>query len=201
MIAFSRIAAFVLFVFSLGLLTCAAPTSAKTQDLSVRGGDVAVMANAFVDLEAKVKHYLDICVDLNAEVDVRAKIIEPLIVDIKACTDIIVKVGADIKVDAKVKADIVARIAAIVTLCAKILISLSAKLSVSVIASICAQLDVCLQALLVALNVCIQGVAGLSLKAIVDLTVLVFVKVKLALCADVLGLLKVNASVAPGVSL
>ncbi|KAG8729769.1 hypothetical protein FRC11_008048 [Ceratobasidium sp. 423] len=194
MIAFSRLASFLFFMLSLSFLTCAAPTSGKTQELAVRGGDCNTVLNALVDVEAKLKGHLDVCVNADVLADVNVNLIAKVVADINACVDVVAKVGVIANVDAKVKADIVARIAAIVTLCARILIKLSAKLSVSVMASICAQIDVCLKALLVALNVCISGVVGLSLKAIVDLTVVVFIKVKLALCADVLGLLKIGVA-------
>ncbi|CAE6452463.1 unnamed protein product [Rhizoctonia solani] len=194
MIAFSRLTTFLLFVFSLGLLTCAAPTSAKIQDLSVRGDDVTVVVNALAALKPKMQNHLDACAGITAEADVYARV-DLLVADIKACTDIVVKVGANVHADAKIKAEIVAHIAAIVTLCAKILISLSAKLTVSVMVAICAQIDICLKALLVALNVCIEGVVTLSLKGIADHAVIVFLKFKLALCAEILGLLNVSAKV------
>ncbi|CUA77354.1 hypothetical protein RSOLAG22IIIB_06667 [Rhizoctonia solani] len=192
MLAFSRLTTFLLFVLSLGFLTCAAPTTGNTQNLAVRGGSCPDAVNALVVLETKLKGHLDVCANAEILADVDAKLIAVIKADINACVDAIVAIGVLTDVDAKVKADIVARIAIIVKLVAQILIKISAKLSVSVMAQICAQIDVCLKALLVALNVCIQGVVGLSLKAIVDLTVIVFIKVKLVLCADILGLLKVN---------
>ncbi|CAE6446537.1 unnamed protein product [Rhizoctonia solani] len=192
MIAFSRLSAFLLFVLSLSFLTCAAPTSSKTQELSVRGGDCHTVINALADLEAKLKLNLDACVAIKADVDINAEIIAKVKADIEATAHVVASVGAIVDVDAKLKAEVITHIATVVTLVAKILIKLSAKISASVMANIILQIDACLKALLVALNVCIQGVVSLSLKAIVDLTVVVFIKVKLLLCADILGLLKVG---------
>ncbi|CAE6487317.1 unnamed protein product [Rhizoctonia solani] len=192
MIAFSRLATFLVFVLSLGFLTCAAPTAGKSHDLAIRGGDCSTVVQALVDLEAKLKGHLDVCVNADVLANVEALLLTKVKKDIDVARNAVVAVGAIADVDGKVKLDIVAHIAAVITLVAQILIKLSAKLSLSVMAKICADIDVCLKALLVALNVCIQGVLGLSLKAIVDLTVVVFIKVKLLLCADVLGLLKIS---------
>ncbi|CAE6456796.1 hypothetical protein RSOLAG22IIIB_10700 [Rhizoctonia solani] len=192
MLALSRLTTFLLFVLSLGFLTCAAPTTGKTQDLAVRGAGAEALVAVCVDVEAKLRAHLDVCTNVEVLADVDANLVVKIVADLEAAAQAVVAIGAIADVNAKIKADIVARIAVIVQLVARILIKISAKLSVSVMAQICAQIDVCLKALLVALNVCIQGVVGLSLKAIVDLTVIVFIKVKLLLCADILGLLKVN---------
>ncbi|EUC59583.1 hypothetical protein RSOL_320720 [Rhizoctonia solani AG-3 Rhs1AP] len=192
MIAFTRLTTFLLFVLSLGFLACAAPTSDNTQALAARSGDCNALVDALVGLEAKLNVYMDICVNAEVLADVEAKLVVPIVADLDVCTKAVVAIGAIADVDAKIKLDIIAHIAVIVKLVAQILIKISAKLSVSVMAKICAQIDLCLKALLVALNICIQGVVGLALKAIVNLTVVVFIKVKLALCADILGLLNVK---------
>ncbi|KAJ1300176.1 hypothetical protein OPQ81_011928 [Rhizoctonia solani] len=194
MISFSRFTTILLFVLSLSFLTCAASTSSKTRELSARGGGCDALVTALANLDTKLKVHLDSCIKADVLADVQEKLVIPLVADIDATVHAAVEVGSLADLDVKVKADIAARIATIVTLVAKILIKLSTKLSVSVMTNICARIDVCLKALLVALNVCISGIVGLSLKAIVDLTVLVFIKVKLSLCADVLGLLKIGIS-------
>ncbi|KDN35472.1 hypothetical protein RSAG8_11555, partial [Rhizoctonia solani AG-8 WAC10335] len=198
MIGFNRLATFLFFVLSLGFLTCAAPTNGNTQGLAVRGGDVHALADVLVDLKVKLTGHLDVCVNADVLAEVDAKLVAPIVADIDVAAKAVVAIGAIADVDVNVKAEIAAHIAAIVKLVAQILIKISAKLSLSVMATICAQIDVCLKALLVALNallvalnVCIQGVVGLCLQSIVDLTVVVFLKVKLVLCADILGLLKV----------
>ncbi|CAE6535572.1 unnamed protein product [Rhizoctonia solani] len=193
MIAFTRLTTFLLFVLSLGFLACAAPTSDNTQALAVRSGDCNALVDALVDLEVKLKAHLDVCVNADVLADVNVNLVAKVVADVDVCTKAVLAIGAIADVDAKIKLDIIAHIAVIVKLVAQILIKISAKLSVSVMAKICAQIDLCLKALLVALNVCIDGVVGLALKAIVDLTVVVFIKVKLVLCADILGLVKVVA--------
>ncbi|CAE6452481.1 unnamed protein product [Rhizoctonia solani] len=190
MIAFSRLATFLFFVLSLSYFTCAAPTSGQTHELAVRGGDCGTVMNVLMALEAKLKGHYDVCdhadVLSNVQVDIIAKVVADIDTATKACVEVGAIAIADVPV--KVKADICTRIAAIVTIVARIIIKLSAKLSISVMVTICAQLDVCLKALLVALNVCISGVVGLSLKAISDLTIVICIKIKLELCAGLLGL-------------
>ncbi|CAE6473777.1 unnamed protein product [Rhizoctonia solani] len=192
MIGFTRLTTFLLFVLSLGFLTCAAPTSGNTQSLAVRGGGVDALVTVLVDVHTKLEAHLAVCANAEVLADVETQLVAKVAADLDVCTQAVVAIGAIADIDAKVKLDIAARVAVIVKLVAQILIKISAKLSVSVMARICAQIDVCLKALLVALNICIQGVVGLALKAIVDLTVVVFLKVKLVLCADVLGLLKIG---------
>ncbi|QRW26545.1 hypothetical protein RhiXN_12206 [Rhizoctonia solani] len=193
MIAFSRLTTLLLFVLSLGFLTCAAPTTGNGQALSVRGGDCANVVDALASLKTKLEVHLDACDLVKADTDVNVLIIAKVKADVEEATKAVAKIGVIADVDAKIKADIVARIAVIVSLVVKILIKLSAKIS-SIMADICIQIDVCLKALLVALNVCINGVVALSLKAIVDLTILVFIKVKLSLCAGLLGLLNISVA-------
>ncbi|KAF8758876.1 hypothetical protein RHS01_02270 [Rhizoctonia solani] len=174
MIAFSRLATFVFLILSLSFLVCASPNADGKHELLGRGDSCNKINDMLVDLRAQLDYHLGTCTDD----------------DIGKTTNAIVAIGVIADVDAKIKTDIAAHIAAVVVIVVKILIKVSAKISLSVLAKICADIDVCLKALLVALNVCVQGVLGLSLKFIVDLTVLVFLKVKLGLCADVLGLLK-----------
>jgi hypothetical protein len=60
--AFTRLTSFVLFVLSLGFLTCALPTPASSgsNDLAVRHGDAPSSVVALVvGLEAKVKVHVD----------------------------------------------------------------------------------------------------------------------------------------------
>ncbi|KAF8704739.1 hypothetical protein RHS03_05789, partial [Rhizoctonia solani] len=194
MIAFSRLTTLLLFVLSLGFLTCAAPTTGNAQALAVRGGDCANVVDALASLKTKLEVHLDACDLVKADTDVNVLIIAKVKADVEEATKAVTKIGVIADFDAKIKADIVARIAVIVSLVAKILIKLSAKISASIMADICIQIDVCLKALLVALNVCINGVVALSLKAIVDLTILVFIKVKLSLCAGLLGLLNISVA-------
>ncbi|CEL61267.1 hypothetical protein RSOLAG1IB_09889 [Rhizoctonia solani AG-1 IB] len=191
MLAFSRLTTFLLFVLSLSFLTCAAPTSGKAQELSIREDNCSGVVTALAQLEAKLKVHLDACAQIDAKVGAEDLIVK-VKADIDATVQAVVSVNVHGNVEGKVKTEIIGRIAAIITIVAKILIKLSAKLSVSVMAQICVQIDACLKALLLSLNVLIPGIVSLSLNAIVDLTVIVFIKVKLVLCAEVLGLLKVH---------
>ncbi|KAF8710186.1 hypothetical protein RHS03_01686, partial [Rhizoctonia solani] len=190
MIAFSRLATFVFLILSISFLVCASPNADGKHELLGRGDSCNKVNDMLVDLRAQLDYHLGTCTDDDVLANIEVHLTGPVMAKIGKTTNAIVAIGVIADVDAKIKTDIAAHIAAVVVIVVKILIKVSAKISLSVLAKICADIDVCLKALLVALNVCVQGVLGLSLKFIVDLTVLVFLKVKLGLCADVLGLLK-----------
>ncbi|CAE6474004.1 unnamed protein product, partial [Rhizoctonia solani] len=115
MIAISRIATFLFFILSLGLLTCAAPTVAKTNELAVRSGNAAALLDVCIALEANLNAHLDACANIDVKSDAQVELIAKVVADIDVSAKAVADIGVCADVDVKVKAEIVARIAAIVT--------------------------------------------------------------------------------------
>ncbi|CUA77363.1 hypothetical protein RSOLAG22IIIB_06678 [Rhizoctonia solani] len=198
MLAFSRIASFVLFVLSLSFLTCAAPTP-LSNGLSVREGvrsDSDLLVAACVDLHAKIVARADVIVKLDDFVKIKADI-ALVIKDLKAYADLVVKIKVD-KVDAKVQAEIAAHVLVILQAIVKICVSIIAKFGISVCLDIIASLQVALKLVIDNLDVCIVGFADVFVKLITDVQLKAIADVRLdaivKLCLEVRAKLGLNVN-------
>ncbi|CAE6436359.1 unnamed protein product [Rhizoctonia solani] len=189
MLAFSRITSILLFVLSLSFLACALPTSAANSNAVVVRDQSAQLLNICANLEADVKAKVN-TVDI-ATVKVLADV-EPVLVAIIAIVNVAIKaiiaIGANINIAVDVKAQVAVHIAACIRLIVNLCVSLVAKLGVTVLLAILVKIDVCLQLLLTNLAVVVDGIVVLVAKLLLDLTVQVFVNIRLNLCLSVLGL-------------
>ncbi|CUA77102.1 hypothetical protein RSOLAG22IIIB_12551 [Rhizoctonia solani] len=201
MLAFSRIASFLLFVLSLSFLTCAAPTAATPNALAVRSDDVgSVCLGAVVDLKAKLQEHLEACAHLSTVADAQVRV-GTISADINVAIDAVVALGADLNVSADIKAKIAAELALVIRILVKICASLVAKLGLSVVLALCVQIDALVKILLFSVDACVSGVIVICAKLLVDIDVNVLLKLNLDLCAKVLGLVKVKVGAAVGVAL
>ncbi|ELU37997.1 hypothetical protein AG1IA_07978 [Rhizoctonia solani AG-1 IA] len=156
MLSFSRLASFLLFVLSLSLLTCAAPTSMSNTLVAregVRGkGDLVVAA--CIDLRAKAYTKAESIGEL-LEGSILVEV-ESLCKDIIAFSDVLVKVKtAD--VDAKVRAEIAAHLLVILKAIIKICAHLIAKLDLKVALELIAKVQVALKLVIDNLDICVSG--------------------------------------------
>ncbi|KAG9096657.1 hypothetical protein FS749_008041 [Ceratobasidium sp. UAMH 11750] len=185
--AFTRLTSFLLFVLSLSFLACAVPTTAAvgSKDLAARcdncGKDVlgiakALKADVFVFAEAVAK------VDTVAKVEA---LVNPLIVKVKGAAEKIRGLGVLADVDAVTKAQIVAEVVAIIYAILQVCLSLSAKLGLSVLVAIFAELDACLQLFLLELGICIAGIVELILKLLLGACAKIFVELDFGLCLGI----------------
>ncbi|KAJ1306356.1 hypothetical protein OPQ81_007362 [Rhizoctonia solani] len=187
MMAFSRLTSILLFVLSLGFLVSALPTSVENKALAARHASDDLVA-LLVDLKAKVDIDVKAIVDVTVAADLAAKV-NVLVADITACAKAVVAIGANIDIDASVKADIAVKVAAIISVIVKLCVDLVAKFGILVVVGILAQIDVCINLLLVNLGVVVNGVIALVADIVVKLGVDVFVNAHLGLCLNVLGLI------------
>ncbi|KAL5637329.1 hypothetical protein ACGC1H_001091 [Rhizoctonia solani] len=205
MLAFSRLASFLLFVLSLSFLTCAAPTP-KSNELAVRGegaGEAGVLV-ACIDLRTKVVAHADVIAKLDDLVKVKA-VVEVVVKDLNVYADLVLKVKG-VKVDANVQAEIAAHLVVIVNAIVKICASIIAKFGVSVCLDIIATIQVALKLVIDNLNICIAGFVNVFVKLITDVQLkalanvhldaivklCVAVRVKLGLNVNIAGLVGVS---------
>ncbi|CUA77101.1 hypothetical protein RSOLAG22IIIB_12550 [Rhizoctonia solani] len=202
MFVLGRLANLVLFVFSLGLLACAAPTSVmhgqksgKPHVLAVRGhqegaGNVKVLLGAVVDLKAKVVARVDAIVDIKSDALVKAQAeISALVADIEHCSNTIASLE-HLNVDTKLKASIAAHILVIIKAIIKICVSLTAKFGIQVFLELFAKIDLCLKALLRGLDVCMDGFLVVLGKLLVEADMKALVEIKLIVCHDLFVLVR-----------
>ncbi|CUA75368.1 Major DNA-binding protein [Rhizoctonia solani] len=163
MSTFSRIAAVVVFLFSVGLLVSALPSPRGDDSWSIVGADTipmcGVLAKFFIEVKACLEA-ITLCQDIVA---VKLQIVA-LVGLLKGCTADLVKIGADVKIATEVQASIVTCFVSFLTLLVKVCVDLTAKFGLKVIVALCVEVDTCLHALLVQLNVCIHGVLALIVK-------------------------------------
>ncbi|CAE6473751.1 unnamed protein product [Rhizoctonia solani] len=184
MSSFLRIAGAAALVLAFGLAARALPLGTLLDvNIPVLAHTNAVCETLNTMIEADIVAKLRACVNAATLAELRVAI-DACVVVIKACAEALLKVKADVVVDAAVKADIVAFVAAIVTLVVKVCLQLTLKFGVSAVATVCAELDVCVRLLLANLDVCITGILTLIVKACVSVTVDLLAKINLAACAN-----------------
>ncbi|CUA77361.1 hypothetical protein RSOLAG22IIIB_06676 [Rhizoctonia solani] len=198
MLAFSRIASFVLFVLSLSFLTSAAPTPISN-GLSVREGirsETDLVVAACVDLHAKVVAHADVIVKLEELVGVKARV-EVVVKDMKVFAGLVAKIKVS-TVDAKVQAEIAAHVLVILQAIVKVCVSIIAKFGISVCLDIIASLQVALKLVIDNLSVCIVGFADVFVKLITDVQLKAIADVRLdaivKLCLEVRAKLGLNVN-------
>ncbi|KAG8698635.1 hypothetical protein FRC09_007122 [Ceratobasidium sp. 395] len=179
---FTHIAAFVFILFSLSFLVSAIPTAPRTLGaIYPPAGEDAISAILIKlclrDLEVKIKALLG-CGTL-PELKLAIKVLIGLF---QPCADELLKVDANVTISAKAKASIVTCL--LVKVCAEV----SVKFGIVVVVDLFAELDVCLKALLVNLNICIAGVLVLIVKTLAQATVGLLFNIHFELCSAVLGL-------------
>ncbi|CUA73132.1 hypothetical protein RSOLAG22IIIB_10566 [Rhizoctonia solani] len=128
-------------------------------------------------------------------VEVATHLVDEIVVLIKALIAVCVNVKLDLSVD--VKTQIAVKIVAFICLVVKALAAVCVKLGVDVCLALIAKVDVCLQLLLITLNVCIDGLLAIiiSLCLKLDVSILAALKLcKLELLIKICGL--VNAVLA-----
>ncbi|CAE6481173.1 unnamed protein product [Rhizoctonia solani] len=163
--AFSRLASFFLFVFSLGLLVFALPTAPCGN-------------NAFATLLSQDKVTVLFCLVAHPDAKFNTN---TLFVDIQACTKVIVALGP-VKLDAKVEPDIAAKIAAIILVIVKACVEVTVKLSLEVVLAIFAKRDLALKCLLVNIGICVEGIMIVIAKIVVSSRNDLLVKLNFKLC-------------------
>ncbi|KAG8694645.1 hypothetical protein FRC08_008344 [Ceratobasidium sp. 394] len=185
--ALARVAAFVFVLLSLSFLVSALPSSPRTLGAisGVTGTDPVslVFAKLVIDLEVKIKALLACATIVELDVAIKA-----LIVALKGCSDELHKIGAGVAVDVEAKASIVLCICSIIKLIAEVCVHITVKFGLVAIVSLLAEIDLCLKVLLFNLNICIDGICVLIVKALASVTVELLVKAHLKLCLGVLGL-------------
>ncbi|QRV87127.1 hypothetical protein RhiJN_15145 [Ceratobasidium sp. AG-Ba] len=191
--AFTRLTSFVLFILSLNFLVCALPTPANSgsKDLAIRNVQADALVAACVQLKADVTVHAAVLAKVETLVDAKAAV-AVIVKDLNLAAKVFMDLGAGIELDDKVKVEVVACIAAVVSVIVQACLSLSLKLGLAVCLVIFAQLDVALRLLLVKLDICVNGILALIVKALVQVDVEALIKIKLHLCASVLGLLKIS---------
>ncbi|KAG8684304.1 hypothetical protein FRC11_012293 [Ceratobasidium sp. 423] len=197
MSSFLRIAGATALFVSLGLFARAAPLGlfVPAEINALVSTDAISCALNKLIVDAQIVAKIQACLNVESLVDLKVAV--GVCVDlIKACADELLKIGAGVNVDVAAKADIVACVAAIITLLVRVCLQLTLKFGVAAVATIFADIDVCLKLLLVNLNICIDGVITLIVNAIVSVTVGLLGQVSLPLCASLLASVGVGAGVA-----
>ncbi|CAE7122175.1 unnamed protein product [Rhizoctonia solani] len=129
-------------------------------------------------------------------VEVATGIVAKIVLLIKAFVALCVNVKLDLSVDIKTK--IAVEIVACISLIVKALAAVCIRLGVTVCIALIAQIDVCLQLLLITLNVCVDGLLAIiiSLCAKLDVSVLAALKLcNLELLVKICALVKLVGSV------
>ncbi|KAF8677440.1 hypothetical protein RHS04_06169 [Rhizoctonia solani] len=191
MLAFTRLTSILLFVLSLGFLVSALPTT-ESKALAARHASDDLLG-LIVDLKAKVDVDVKAIVAVDVVADLAVKL-EVLVADVTACAQAVLAIGANIDIDASVKAQVVLQVAAIISVIVKLCVDLVAKFGLLVVIGLLVKIDVCLNLLLVNLQVCIAGIISLIVRALLDLgiSLSVLVSVHLGLCINVLGLIGIS---------
>ncbi|MCV2423775.1 hypothetical protein LNV47_24640, partial [Paucibacter sp. DJ4R-1] len=191
--AFSRLAAFALFMLSFSMLTCAAPAPAPGAALAVAGRsepsnmlvartDVSDKCHeALLDLDVKVDLGIDLLNKCYNTKDCDCKpIVAQIVADIQVCIDIIAKLTGTIDVKLSVIVQLVVSIIVkVATACGKWVI----KLGLSVYLDIFASIDVILVALV---NVLVK----LSVSIVLSIRLSLLLNVTLLLTAHLTALIK-----------
>lgn len=184
MSSFTRFAGVAVVLLSLGFLVTALPAT-RASIPAITGTDAVsvVCAELFVKLEACI-NALSAC-KTYAELEAA---VNALIVLLKGCTNDLITVGADVVVEAEAKTNIVTCVVAAITLLLQVCLQISVKFGITVVAVLLAKIDVCLKELLVALNICIEGIVIVIVKALGSVAIGLLVKLNLNLCLGVLGI-------------
>ncbi|CAE6452449.1 unnamed protein product [Rhizoctonia solani] len=194
MSSFLRIAGAAALVLSLGLVARALPVAniltINNIDPLVHTDAISCALNKLI-VDAQIVAKLQECLNAGTAADLKV-CVDLCVTVIKACADELLKIGTGVAVDAQVKADIVFCIAAFITLVVKVCLQLTLKFGVAVVATIFTDLDACIKHLLVTLNICIDGVIELVVKAIADVTLGLLVQVQLSACVSVFAAVTSN---------
>ncbi|CAE7202470.1 unnamed protein product [Rhizoctonia solani] len=187
MSSFLRFAGAAALVLSLGLAARAAPSIFAVADITALPHTDAVCAalNEMI-VDAQIVAKLQACLNVKTLVELKVAM-GACVAVLKACAEAIAQIGAGVHVGVAAQADIVACVAAIITLCVKVCLQLTLKFGVAAVATVCAELDVCIKTLLVNLNICIDGFVALVVKALVSVTVGLLGEVNLVLCAGLMA--------------
>ncbi|CAE6451129.1 unnamed protein product [Rhizoctonia solani] len=212
MLAFTRLAGFILFVLSLGLLTCSAPTplmrglkSGQLHSVAVRGhqegaGNVKILLGAVVDLKAKVSARADAIADIQVDALGEAQAdINALVADIELCATTVAALKS-LNVDARLKASIAAHVLVIIKAILKICASLTAKFGIQVFLDLYAKIDLCLKVLLRSLDVCMDGFLVITGKLLVEADLKALVEAQLVVCHDLFVLVRAAVGIVAGVN-
>ncbi|KAJ1300180.1 hypothetical protein OPQ81_011932 [Rhizoctonia solani] len=196
MSSFLRIAGAAALFISLGLVARAAPVGIladiKINALISTDAVSCALNKLFVDADIVAK--INACLDVTTVADLKVAV--GLCVSLmKGCADELLKIGAGVALDVDAKANIVASIAALITLLVKVLLQLTLKFGVSAVATIFADIDVVLKLLLVNLNVCVDGIVALIVKAVASVTIGLLGQINLGLCASLLASIGATAGV------
>ncbi|QRV72211.1 hypothetical protein RhiJN_00225 [Ceratobasidium sp. AG-Ba] len=191
--AFTRLTSFLLFILSLNFLACALPTPANSgsKDLAIRNVQADALVAACVQLKADVTVHAAVLAKVETLVDAKAAV-AVIVKDLNLAAKVFMSLGAGLELDEKVKVEVVACIAAVISVIAQACLSVSLKLGLAVCLVIFAQLDVALRLVLVKLDICVNGIVALIVKALAQVAVEALIKINLHLCANVLGLLKIS---------
>ncbi|KDN35467.1 hypothetical protein RSAG8_11550, partial [Rhizoctonia solani AG-8 WAC10335] len=190
MSSFLRFAGAAALVLSFGLAARALPLGifGEVAIKALAGTDAICAALNHLIVDCDIVAKLTACVNVATLAELQVAIaacVEP----IKACADALLNIDAGVgaAVDASVKADIVVCLVAFISLIVKVCLQLTLKFGVSVVATLLAELDLCVKLLLVNLNICIAGIMDLIVKACASATVSLMAEVSLAACAKLLG--------------
>ncbi|KAJ1308125.1 hypothetical protein OPQ81_003846 [Rhizoctonia solani] len=202
MLILRRVESFVLFVLSLGLLTCAAPMpliigqkSGMLHALAVRGhsdgaGDAMILLGAIVDLKAKMTARADMIVKVKEDaLDEAQTEINNLVADIVLCANTIASLK-NLNVNAKLKTTIAAHILVTIKTIIKIWVSLTVKFGIQVFLDVFAKLDLCLKLLLRSLDVCMGGFLIVLGELLVEADLKALAETKLTICHDLFILVR-----------
>ncbi|CAE6448218.1 unnamed protein product [Rhizoctonia solani] len=191
MSSFFRYAGAAALILSFGLFVQALPVLADVKIPVPSGTDVVskALSNLVVDgkLEAKLKALCAIktLVELKACLAI-------IVALLKGCADELSKIGAGIIVDVEAQASIVACVYAIITLLVKVCLQISVKFSITAVAALFAEIDVCVRLLLVNLDICVVGILALIVKACVSITLPILDSLKFDACVALLASVGLN---------
>ncbi|CAE6384337.1 unnamed protein product [Rhizoctonia solani] len=139
-----------------------------------------------------------VCKELEASVDINAATVavDKIVIIIKAFVAIIVGVKVDLSVD--IKTQIAVQIVACISLIVKALAAVCVRLGADVCVALIAKIDVCIQLLLITINVCVDGILAIiiSLCAKLDVQVLAAIKLLgLELLVKICALVKIIGAI------
>ncbi|CAE6388922.1 unnamed protein product [Rhizoctonia solani] len=169
---------------------------------------LAIVAQLYTDIEPICKE-----LEVAATLEVATKLVDKIVILVKAMVAVCVNVKLDLSVDVKTQVAIklVAFICLVVKALAAVCVKLGVDLVVKALAAVCvklgvdvcialiAKIDVCLQLLLITLNVCIDGLLAIIISLCLKLDVSVLAALKLCnleLVVKVCALVKTVAGVA-----
>ncbi|KAG8724776.1 hypothetical protein FRC09_014412 [Ceratobasidium sp. 395] len=194
--AFTRVVAFVFVLLSLSFLVSALPALPRTfGSICLPNGTDKVSATV-AKFAAEIEVKINVLLGCGTKAELIAAI-DALIACIKVYIGALDKVGAGIAITVEAKASIVASVVSIISLLVKVLAQVTVKFGLVVVLSLFAKIDICLKELLVALNVCVDGILPLIAKALA-LVVGLLGQVHFGLCLDLLDL---NLGINPGLGI